>query len=123
MIEGRRLGCQAQVLHDVLIDVPPESQVHKQLVRKRVEAREIVMDPPTRLYYVEVEEPDMEDPKGDLERLLDALWQQWELDNVIVDLRTMPMLQPALPVDVYTVTCAVCHSSDHTEALLVTSWS
>ena len=43
LIEGRRLGCQAQVQGDVVIDVPPESQVHKQVVRKRAEAREIVM--------------------------------------------------------------------------------
>ncbi len=37
--EGRRLGCQATVQGDVVIDVPPESQVHKQVVRKRAEAR------------------------------------------------------------------------------------
>ena len=40
--EGRRLGCQACIQGDVVIDVPPESQVHKQVVRKRAEAREIV---------------------------------------------------------------------------------
>ncbi len=48
LIEGRRLGCQAQVQGNVVIDVPPESQVHKQVVRKRAEAREIVMDPAPR---------------------------------------------------------------------------
>ena len=31
--QGRRLGCQATVQGDVVIDVPPESQVHKQVVR------------------------------------------------------------------------------------------
>ena len=31
---GRRLGCQATVQGDIVIDVPPESQVHKQVVRK-----------------------------------------------------------------------------------------
>ncbi len=74
LAEGRRLGCQAQIRGDVVVDVPPESQVHKQVVRKRAEAREYVLDPATRLYYVEVAEPDMENPKGDLERLMDALW-------------------------------------------------
>ena len=39
LIDGRRLGCQATVQGDVVIDVPPESQVHKQVVRKRAEAR------------------------------------------------------------------------------------
>ncbi|MBU0641791.1 MAG: 2Fe-2S iron-sulfur cluster binding domain-containing protein, partial [Alphaproteobacteria bacterium] len=31
---GRRLGCQACIQGDVVLDVPPESQVHKQVVRK-----------------------------------------------------------------------------------------
>ncbi|MEM9814429.1 MAG: drug:proton antiporter, partial [Pseudomonadota bacterium] len=30
---GRRLGCQAEILGDVVIDVPAESQVHRQIVR------------------------------------------------------------------------------------------
>ena len=56
--EGRRLGCQACIQKDVVIDVPPESQVHKQVIRKSADARVIEMDPATRLYLVEVEEPD-----------------------------------------------------------------
>jgi uncharacterized 2Fe-2S/4Fe-4S cluster protein (DUF4445 family) len=93
---GRRLGCQAQLLGDVVIDVPPESQVHKQVVRKRAEARAITLDPATRLYYVEVAEPDMHEPSGDLQRLERALAEQWQLQGVKGDLRTLQMLQPAL---------------------------
>ena len=52
LIDGRRLGCQATVQGDIVIDVPPESQVHKQVVRKRAEARDITMNPSTKLYYV-----------------------------------------------------------------------
>ena len=69
LISGRRLGCQATVQGDIVIDVPPESQVHKQVVRKRAEARDIVLNPSTKLFYVAVAEPDMHDPSGDLERL------------------------------------------------------
>lgn len=84
--EGRRLGCQATVQSDIVIDVPPESQVHKQVVRKRAEAREITMEPATKLYYVEVQEPDMHEPSGDLERLQKALKDQWDLDVAGSDL-------------------------------------
>jgi uncharacterized 2Fe-2S/4Fe-4S cluster protein (DUF4445 family) len=80
LIDGRRLGCQAKIQGDMVIDVPPESQVHKQVVRKRAEARDIVLDPATRLYYVEVEEPDMHEPTGDLERLVAALEREWGLE-------------------------------------------
>ncbi|MGB0505858.1 MAG: ASKHA domain-containing protein [Pikeienuella sp.] len=107
LIDGRRLGCQAQVQGDVIIDVPPESQVHKQVVRKRAEARDITMDPATKLYYVEVEEPDMHKPTGDVERLQTALHEQWGLENVHGDLRTLQMLQKALRDGDWKVTCAV----------------
>ncbi|MEM7508174.1 MAG: ASKHA domain-containing protein [Pseudomonadota bacterium] len=107
LVEGRRLGCQATVQGDVVIDVPEESQVHKQVVRKRAEAREFVLDPCTRLYYVEVEEPDMHNPKGDMERLMDALWDQWQLTGIIGDLRILQMLQPALREGTWKVTVAV----------------
>ena len=52
---GRRLSCQTQLQGDVVIDVPPDSQVHKQVVRKRAEVRAIELDPVVRLHYVEVE--------------------------------------------------------------------
>ena len=110
---GRRLGCQATVQGDVVVDVPPESQVHKQVVRKRAEARDIVMNPSTRLYYVEVEEPDMHDPSGDLERLIKALRADWDLPELEADLGVLKSLQPALRKGEWKVTCAV-HLGDDT---------
>ena len=44
-----------QVHGDVLVDVPPESQVHRQVVRKGVPVRDFVIDPVVRLHEVEVE--------------------------------------------------------------------
>ena len=77
MAPRRRLSCQTQLQGDVVIDVPPDSQVHKQVVRKRAEVRAIELDPVVRLHYVEVKEPDMRAPQGDLQRLLQALGSQW----------------------------------------------
>ena len=104
---GRRLGCQATIQKDVIIDVPPESQVHKQVVRKRVEARAITMNPSTKLYFVEVEEPDMHDPSGDLERLVAALRSEWDLPELEADLGVMRTLQKALRKGEWKVTVAV----------------
>lgn len=107
MIEGRRLGCQATIQGDVVIDVPPESQVHKQVVRKAVDARAIVMDPASRLYYVEVAEPDMHEPSGDFERLKAALRDQWQIEGVEAPLPVLQALQPALRKGDWAVTVAV----------------
>ncbi|MFC3616481.1 ASKHA domain-containing protein [Lutimaribacter marinistellae] len=104
---GRRLGCQATVQGDVVIDVPPESQVHRQVVRKAAAARAIVMDPATRLYFIEVEEPDMHEPTGDLERVARALREQWQIEAVTADLSLMAKLQPVLRKGKWQVTVAL----------------
>ena len=111
MKTGRRLGCQATVQSDIVIDVPEESQVHKQVVRKRAEARDIIMNPSTRLYYVEVEQPDMHEPSGDLERLAKALDEQWNLKNVKADLHILHVLQPVLRKGEWKATVAI-HQGD-----------
>ena len=111
---GRRLGCQATVQGDIVIDVPPESQVHKQVVRKRAEAREITMQPSTKLFYVEVEQPDMHEPSGDMERLIAALADQWDLTDVKTDLHILHVLQKTLRKGDWKVTVAV-HLGDATQ--------
>ena len=112
LIDGRRLGCQAKVMGDVVIDVPPESQVHKQVIRKSATQRDIVMDPATRAIYVEVAEPDMHEPSGDFERLARALRDQWDITDVTADLNILRRLQPALRKGEWKVTVAL-HRGNH----------
>jgi uncharacterized 2Fe-2S/4Fe-4S cluster protein (DUF4445 family) len=107
MTPGRRLSCQARLQGDAVVDVPPDSQVHKQVVRKRAEVRDIELDPAIRLHYLEVAEPDMHNPSGDLERLLGALEAQWELTGLECDLRSLQGLQQALRQGDWKVTVAV----------------
>jgi uncharacterized 2Fe-2S/4Fe-4S cluster protein (DUF4445 family) len=104
---GRRLSCCAKLLGDCVIDVPPESQVHRQIVRKRAEARRILVDPVVTLHYVEVAEPDMHDPSGDLRRVEQALETQWDLRGLDCDLHVLRGLQKALRQGRWKVTVAV----------------
>ena len=104
---GRRLGCQAQVMGDVVIDVPAESQVHKQVVRKAASARVVEMDPATRLFLVDVDEPDMHEPTGDFERLARALKAEWDIPAIRADLSLMAKLQPVLRKGKFQVTVAI----------------
>ncbi|MFQ5783740.1 MAG: ASKHA domain-containing protein [Alphaproteobacteria bacterium] len=103
----RRLSCQARIVGDVVIDVPAESQVHKQLVRKRADARVIEIDPVIRLHYVEVAQPDMHDPASDLRRLEAALAEQWGLAELSADLHVVRQVQGALREGAWKVTVAV----------------
>jgi len=105
--KGRRLGCQALIQGDVVIDVPPESQVHRQVVRKRAEAHVIEIDPVLRLHTVEVAEPDMDVPGSDVGRLVEALAAQWDLSSVEVAPAALAEAQAALRQGRWTVTAAV----------------
>ena len=111
LANGRRLSCHTLLLDDVVIDVPPESQVHRQIVRKDAEYRDIKLDPATRLYYVQVEEPDMHVPKGDVQRLMDALETEWQLSGLSFEVRLLKTLQPALREGQRGITVAVHRGS------------
>ncbi|MDF1794569.1 MAG: ASKHA domain-containing protein [Thalassobaculaceae bacterium] len=100
LIPGRRLSCSAQLLGNVVIDVPETSQVHRQIVRKRAEVRAIEISPIHKLHYVEVRQPDMHEPSGDFRRLCESLREQWPdwgiADDVTCDLPVLGYLQQAL---------------------------
>ena len=115
--DGRRLGCSATIQGDLVIDVPPDSQVHKQVVRKRAEALEIELDPVVRLCCVEVAEPDMDNPSGDLERLEQALAAQWDVTVTDADLSVLHTLQQALRDGKWTVTAAIRHDGNFGQGL------
>jgi uncharacterized 2Fe-2S/4Fe-4S cluster protein (DUF4445 family) len=117
MAEEHRLSCQARILGDVVVDVPAESQVHRQVVRKRAEVRTIALDPIVRLHYLEVAPPDMHAQRGDLERLQEALAAQWQIGALPCDLAVLQGLQHALRAGEWKVTVAV-----HAGACLIGIW-
>ena len=115
--DGRRLGCQANVLGDMVIDVPPESQVHRQVIRKEAEHANITLNPAISLHVVEVQQPDMHDPSGDLRRLKQALKTEWGLTGLTSDLSLLHTLQAALRKENWQVTAAV-----HTDGRILGVW-
>ncbi len=104
---GHRLSCQSRVEGDLVVDVPSTSQVHRQVVRKQADARVITLDPVVHLHYVEVQQPDMHDPSGDLERLNKALRAEWQLTDLTCDPQVLRALQPTLRKGEWKVTVAV----------------
>ena len=104
---GRRLGCQAKIQKDLVIDVPPESQIHKQVIRKEIDHRDITLKPTLSVMYVEVEEPTMDEPSGDSERILSALKEQWNLSNVNLHFNLLQKIQSQLRKSSWKVSCIV----------------
>jgi len=104
---GRRLSCQALLQDDVVIDVPASSQVHRQVVRKPHEVHDISIDPIVHAFLVDVAEPDMHEAMGDLERLQQALEEQWQITGLSTELSAVQSLQQALKKGNRQVTVAI----------------
>jgi len=111
LAQDRRLSCQALIQGDLVIDVPPESQMHRQVVRKKAEHRDITLDASVHLYFVEVQKADMREASGDLQRLFDALSAEWQLNDLECDHTVLPNLQAALRKGKWKVTVAVYRQS------------
>jgi len=93
----RRLGCQALLRGDVVIDVPADSQIHRQVVRKSAdEIRNLQIDPVTKLYYVELQKPSMDDQRSDLDRIAEELESTWGISNISWSMAFLTKLSPAL---------------------------
>ena len=104
---NRRLSCQARIGGDLVVDVPEESQVHKQIVRKRADARAVEVDPVVRAMYVEIPEPDMHDPASHLRRLEKALKEIWNVAVAGVDAHVLRKLHGTLVEGGYKATVIV----------------
>jgi uncharacterized 2Fe-2S/4Fe-4S cluster protein (DUF4445 family) len=93
LVEGRRLGCGVRLLGDVVVDVPPESQIHKQVVRKDVAVGGLVIDPLVTLHYLALDPND--DGAAITTIVTRALADQWGVDNPIYGFGVLPLLHRA----------------------------
>jgi uncharacterized 2Fe-2S/4Fe-4S cluster protein (DUF4445 family) len=98
---ANRLSCQAKILGDIKIDVPPASQVHRQVVRKDFEHHPIELDPVIRLYFTQLK------PESNLSGLLQALESDWGLSGLEADTGILQDLQTSQANDQQQVTVAV----------------
>jgi uncharacterized 2Fe-2S/4Fe-4S cluster protein (DUF4445 family) len=106
LAEGYRLACQAQVLSDCRVNVPPSSLTTTQ--RTQVEGREldVPLDPVVRSYDVQLDPATREDLRSDATRLCQRL-QAEGLGCLRVDLVAAQRLPGILRAHDWGVTAAV----------------
>ena len=105
--QGHRLSCQAAVVGDVMIDIPPQSQVHRPVVRKAIDLGEITVDPVVTLHYLELPTAELGDEFSDAERVAEALDAEWGLGDVAVPAAALPSLSAAIAAGRGAITAVV----------------
>jgi uncharacterized 2Fe-2S/4Fe-4S cluster protein (DUF4445 family) len=104
---GRRLSCSATIQGPLVVDIPQDVQINAQIVRKEDDGRIIERKPAVQLCYVEVEEPDMHKPLGDLDRLAAALERDWGWTDLMIDSHLLPRVQKILREGEWKVTAVI----------------
>jgi uncharacterized 2Fe-2S/4Fe-4S cluster protein (DUF4445 family) len=103
-IHDRRMSCSAQILGDLLVTVPEESQAHKQIIRKSAGERLIDVRPMVRQVYVEVDRAELGEHRGDWGRIQAALAEQWDLSGLRIAPYPLRKLQRSLRDGDWSVT-------------------
>ncbi len=109
---GYRLACQAHILDDIIVFVPEESRMGKQVVRKAAKEINIELKPAVKKYYVELPKATLEDTRGDWERLTTELERQHGLKNLTIDYQVLVTLQEVIRQGDWKVTVSVWHNRE-----------
>jgi uncharacterized 2Fe-2S/4Fe-4S cluster protein (DUF4445 family) len=117
--ERRRLSCSATVQGDLVVDVPQDTVVNAQTIRKAASDRVIERNAAVQMCYVEVEEPDMHKPTGDLERLKAALEKDWGWKDLRVAPHLIPEVQKILRKEDWAVTAAIHKDMEFSRATVI----
>ncbi len=120
--EGRRLSCSATIQGDLVIDVPQDTVINAQVVRKAAVDRHIERNPAIQLCYVEVDEPDMHKPLGDLDRLKAMLEKDWGWKDLLIAPHLIPQVQGILRKGNWGVTAAIHRDTDSSRPFIIGLW-
>ncbi|MEO9337951.1 ASKHA domain-containing protein [Mesorhizobium sp. SB112] len=120
--ENRRLSCSAEITGDLVVDVPQDTVINAQVIRKAAIDRIIERNPAVQLCYVEVDEPDMHKPLGDLDRLKVMLEKDWGWQDLLVSQHLLPNVQKILRQGNWGVTVAIHRDFEQSRPTIIAIW-
>jgi len=104
---GYRLACQAKILRDVTVIVPPEGRLGFRRIQVTGIERSVKLNPAVKKLHVILPEPTLSDIRPDYERLLDTLSNVTKADNLEIDYETLKKLPDILRDASFDVTVTI----------------
>ena len=108
----RRLGCCATLQGDMVIDVPADSQLHQQVIRKSVVDTDMHIDPVVRAYTVKSDDKT-------ISGIIQAFMNRYAVD--ISQSATDHLIVPENPTSIFTV--VVRTDTQHSTVYIVDIWA
>ena len=104
---GSRLGCQARILDNLVADIPEESQIHRPVVCKNIDLGDATLDPAVTLHYIQTRTTTLGEETTNAANVKQALRNDWNLEEVDIDIPVLRDLETALRAGEEAVTVAV----------------
>ena len=102
-----RLACVTRFYGDVVVFVPEESRGGEQIILKEGVEVSVTINPAVKKYYLELPKPHLKDDLGDFERILNALREDYGIENVDIDYEVLKKLPNVLRDSDWKVTVTI----------------
>ncbi|MBS4025243.1 MAG: DUF4445 domain-containing protein [Clostridia bacterium] len=110
--DSYRLACNTEINGDILVFVPEESRGAQQVVLETGKERLFNINPAIKKYYIEMVKATLEDHRGDIERIKEALAEKYGLTGIEVDYRVLLDLSPRVREGDWKVTVTLSHDRE-----------
>ncbi|NVM54154.1 MAG: DUF4445 domain-containing protein [Candidatus Helarchaeota archaeon] len=109
--DGIRLACQIKVNSDLIVRIPESSRTGRQRLQVEGIKTPVDLDPMILKYHIQLPKPTIEDPRSDLDRLLDELEKQHNLGDLTIKEALLKELGPFLRNINWDITVAIWNNN------------
>lgn len=107
IMNGIRLACQTKIENNLIVHVPQSSRTGKQRLQVEGIKTPVDLDPMIHKYTIHLSKPTLEDPRSDLDRLLDELEKKHNLTNIKMRYDLLKDLGPLLRNSKWNITVTI----------------
>jgi len=93
---GIRLACQIKVQKNLVVYIPESSRTGKQRLQVEGIKTPVKLDPMVQKFHIKLSKPTLEDPRSDLDRILDELEKEKRLTELKIKYELLKNIAPLL---------------------------
>ena len=104
---GVRLACLVKVQGNITVKIPEYSRTGKQRLQVEGIKTTIELDPSVKKYYIEMEDPTLEDPRSDYDRIIEKLYEKFRLENLKISFSVIKNISKVVRESEWKITVVI----------------